>query len=122
MAETNGALLPSPEENLERKLEELNRQLAQLEVGDIVRLEKPYMPAFGMGDKQQGPFGFGIVAEILTVLPDGRTRSVSCYLYDPARRKIFMGPNNIPEYVDFHTSELELYKRATDSGYTSLPQ
>jgi hypothetical protein len=121
MPEANGTPLPDPNK-VQQQVEHLDRELAQVELADIVRLKKPYMPAFGMSDKQKGPFGFGIVAEILTVLPDGRTRNVSCYLYDPVRREIFMGPNNIPEYVDFHTSELVLFKRATDQGYTSLPQ
>src|SRR5262249_26316220 len=97
--------------------EEIDRQLAQVELADIVRLRK----AYGLKiDRQKGPFGFGIVAEILTVLPDGRTRNVSLYLYDPERKEIFLGPNGIPEFVDFHCSEIELYKRATDMGYCPL--
>lgn len=91
--------------------------LAQVELADIVRLRKPYMPS---GERQKGPFGFGIVAEILTVLPDGQTKIVSLYLYDPQRREIFLGPNGIPEFVDCHCSEFELYKRATDQGYCPL--
>ena len=108
-----------PSEALGHRLEEFDRQLAQVELGDIVRLKKPYGLKI---DRQKGPFGFGIVAEILTVLPDGRTHNVSLYLYDPRRKEIFMGPNNIPEFVDCHCSEIELYKRATDQGYTSLIQ
>lgn len=100
--------------------EHLDSCLTQVELGDIVRLHKPYMPTFGFGDRQRGPFGFGIVAEILTVLPDGRIRNVSLYLYDPDRREIFLGPNGIPEFVDHHCSEFVLYKRATDQGYASL--
>ncbi len=95
------------------------RLLAQVELGDIVRLKKPYQPVIGT-DRQPGPFGFGIVAEIIHVLPDGRTRNVSLYLYDPERREIFLGPNGICEFVDFHCSELELYKRATEQGYIPL--
>jgi hypothetical protein len=95
------------------------RPLAQVELGDIVRLRKPYEPGRGFLG-QKGPFGFGIVAEILTVLPDGRTRNVSLYLYDPERQEIFLGPNSIPEFVDFHTGELELYKRASEQGYVPL--
>lgn len=67
-----------------------------------------------------GPYSFGIVAEILTVLPDRRTRNISLHLYDPKARRIFLGPNSIPEYVDFHTSEFKLYKRATEQGYVPL--
>ncbi len=108
---------PSPEEKLERVLQELDRNLAQVELADIVRLKKPYRPG---GQRQHGPFGFGIVAEILHVLPDGRTRNVSLYLYDPDRKEVFLGPNGIPCFVDFHCSQIELYKRATDQGYTPL--
>ena len=93
--------------------------LAQVSLGDIVRLYKPYLPVRGM-DRQRGPFGFGIVAEILQLLPDGRTRNVSLYLYDPERREIFMGPNGIPEFVDHHCSEIVLYKRADEQGYIPL--
>ena len=95
------------------------RPLAQVELGDIVRLRKPYKPVVGT-DRQRGPFPLGIVAEILTTLPDGHTRNVSLYLYDPERREIFLGPNGIAEYVDFHCSEFELYKRANEQGYIPL--
>jgi len=91
--------------------------LAQVELADIVRLREPYMPR---GERQRGPFPLGIVAEILTILPDGRMRNVSLYLYDPERKQIFLGPNGIPEFVDFHCSEIELYKRATEQGYETL--
>jgi len=106
-----------PAGELRHELENLDRRLAQVELADIVRLKKPYGL---MIDRHKGPFGFGIVAEILTVLPDGRTRNVSLYLYDPERKEIFLGPNGIPEFVDFHCSEIELYKRATDLGYSPL--
>ena len=96
--------------------ESSERPLAHVELGDIVQLYKPYHPVRGL-DKQRGPFGFGIVAEILSTLPDGRTRNVSLYLYDPGRREIFMGPNGIAEFVDCHCSEFRLYKRATEMGY-----
>jgi hypothetical protein len=95
------------------------RPLTQVELGDIVKLRKPYQPVMGT-DRQRGPFGFGIVAEIIHVLPDGRIRNVSLYLYDPERREIFLGPNGIAEFVDFHCSEFDLYKQATEQGYTPL--
>ena len=60
------------------------------------------------------------MAVLLTVLEDGRVRSASLYLYDPARKELFMGPNGIPEFVDCHGSEFELYKRAEDMGYAPL--
>jgi hypothetical protein len=106
-----------PADELRDELEEIDRELAQVELADIVRLKKPYGLKI---DRRKGPFGFGIVAEILTVLPDGRTRNVSLYLYDPERKEIFLGPNGIPEFVDCHCSEIELYKQATDMGYTPL--
>jgi hypothetical protein len=106
--------------NTDRVLPDANDlPLAQVKPADIVRLYKPYEPVRGM-DKQRGPFRFGIVAEILQLLPDGRVRNVSLYLYDPVRKEIFLGPNSIPEFVDCHCSEFELYKRATDMGYTPL--
>lgn len=88
-------------------------------LADIVRLHAPYQPVRGQ-DRQHGPFGFGIVAELLNVLPNGQVRNASMYLYDPVRRELFMGPNGIPEFVDCHGSEFELYKRAEDQGYTPL--
>jgi hypothetical protein len=96
-----------------------NRPLAHVALGDIVRLRKPYSPALRTSD-HTGPFTFGIVAEILTVLLDGTTRNVSLYLYDPDQRTIYLGPNGIPEFVDFHTSEIELFKRAAEPGYSPL--
>jgi hypothetical protein len=95
------------------------RGLARVELADIVRLKKPFVCKIG---RQKVPFTFGIVAEIVAVLPDGRPRNVALYLYDPGRKEISMGPNNIPEVVDFHCSEIELYRRATDDGFTSLIQ
>jgi hypothetical protein len=108
-----------PEEELRRRLEHLDRDLTQVELADIVRLRKPYQTVRGQ-DRQRGPFGYGIVAEIIHILPDGRIRNVSLYLYDPDRKEIFLGPNGIPEFVDCHGSEFELYKRATDPGYSPL--
>jgi hypothetical protein len=93
--------------------------LPAVALADIVRLRVPYRPVCGL-DRQRGPFGFGIVAEILTMLPDGRVRNASLYLYDPARKEILLGPNGVPEFVDCHGSEFELYKRAEDMGYTPL--
>jgi hypothetical protein len=56
----------------------------------------------------------------VTVLPDGRTRNVSLYLYDPERAEIYLGPNGVTEFVDCHCSEFELYKRADEQGYAPL--
>ena len=93
--------------------------LPTVALANIVRLREPYQPVRGQ-DRQAGPFGFGIVAVLLTVLPDGRVRNASLYLYDQAWRELFLGPNGIPEFVDCHGSEFELYKRAEDDGYTPL--
>ena len=84
-----------------------------LKLGDIVRLRVPH------GTPKRS-FRFGIVAEMLSALPDGSIEEVSLYLYEPTTKEILLGPNHIPEYVDFHTSEFELYKRASDDGYVSL--
>jgi hypothetical protein len=93
--------------------------LPAVALADIVKLKVPYQPLRGQ-DKQCGPFGFGIVAELLMVLPDGQVRNASLYLFDPDRRELFLGPNNIPEFVDCHGSEFELYKRADEMGYIPL--
>ena len=117
MSNSHRDLEPDPAGEPRHALAAIDRELARVELADIVRLKKPYGLKI---DRQKGPFTFGIVAEILTVLPDGRTRNVSVYLYDPGRKEIFLGPNGTPEFVDFHCSEVELYKRATDMGYTPL--
>lgn len=113
-AAENGKL---PDADLPEVPEALDGERAHVALADIVRLKQPYQSRI---DRQKGPFGFGIVAEILSVRPDGRTHSVSLYLYDPQRREIFLGPNGIPEFVDCHCTEFVLYKRAADQGYLPL--
>jgi hypothetical protein len=95
------------------------RDLAQVRPGDIVRLKKPFVEKI---DRQKVPFPFGIVAEIVAVLPDGRPRNVGLYLYDPGRKEILLGPYGTPAVLDYHCSEIELYKRATDDSYPPLIQ
>jgi hypothetical protein len=85
--------------------------LAQAELADIVLLKKPF--ASSLGRQGGGPFRFGIVAEVVARLPDGRVRNVGLYLYDPVRKEISVGLYNTPEVVDFHCSRFVLYKRAT---------
>ena len=98
-----------------------DRPLAHVALADIVRLRKPYQPHRMSGlPEPVGPFSHGIVAEILSVLLDGTPRNVSLYLYNPDKGTLYLGPNGIPEFVDFHCSELELYKRASDQGYIPL--
>jgi hypothetical protein len=94
------------------------RDLARVELGDIVRLKEPFVEKIG---RQKVSFTFGIVAEIVATLPDGRTRNVCLYLYDPERKEIAFEPNGVPESVDFHCSEIELYRRATDSWWMTSP-
>jgi hypothetical protein len=57
---------------------------------------------------------------VLPVHADGTVGEASLYLYESKTRQILLGPNNIPEYVDFRAMEFELYKRATDDGYIPL--
>ena len=47
------------------------------------------------------------------------TPKVSLYLYDDEGR-LFMGPNNIPQYVDFCADEFEVWKVAVDIGYLRI--
>jgi hypothetical protein len=82
------------------------RDLAQVELGDIVRLKEPFVEKIG---RQKRSFTFGIVAEIVAVLPDGRPRNVSLYLYDPGRKEISLGPDGIPDFIDTHCSRIERF-------------
>jgi hypothetical protein len=99
-------------------------------------LKKPYKPAaFPQASKTDWPgFGYGIVVEILTtqMIVNGNAygnqhpRNISLNLYD-ATGQLMVEPTYIkaglciPSYVDFHVSELELYKIATESGYVPVP-
>ncbi len=60
-------------------------------------------------------FKWGIVVEHIDRNWRGEPK-VSLHLYDDEGR-LFMGPNNIPMYVDFVGSEFQVWKRATDIGY-----
>ncbi len=106
-----------------------------LTTGDIVKLKSPYKPdGFPQVKNPHWPgFGYGIVAEILTTqmivngaaYGDQHPRNVSLNLYD-ATGQMMIEPMYveaglcIPSYVDFHISELELYKIATESGYSPV--
>lgn len=92
-----------------------------MELADIVRLKQPYRVRMKLYGQQGCGFTHGIVAEILSRLPDGRTRSVSLYLYDPESRQLHIGPNGIPEFVDHGCGEFVLFKRATEMGYSPVP-
>ena len=103
-----------------------------LTTGDIVKLKEPYKPAdFPQAKNPDWPgFGYGIVVEILStqMIVNGEAygnqhpRNVSLNLYD-ATGQMMIEPTFveaglcIPTYVDFHVSELELYKIASETGY-----
>ena len=87
-----------------------------VELGGVVRLKELYRKGRG---KKVIEYRYGIVVEILHVTPRGKVRNVSCHLYTAAGR-IYLGPNSIPEFVDFFAAEYELYHRAKDMGYMPL--
>lgn len=107
-----------------------------LATGDIVRLKEPYRLADFPQAKHPDWKGFeyGIVVEILATqmlvngdhYGDEHPRNVSLNLYD-ATGQMMIEPTFveaglcIPSYVDFHISELTLYKIASESGYTPVP-
>ncbi len=100
--------------------------------GDIVKLKEPYKPADFPQTRNSDWLGFsyGIVVEILStqMIVNGEAygnqhpRNVSLNLYD-ATGQMMIEPTfveaglYIPTYVDFHLSELELYKIASETGY-----
>jgi hypothetical protein len=107
-----------------------------LTIGDIVKLKQPYKSAdfpFAKNADWRG-FEYGIVVEILTTqmvvngdrYGDEHPRNVSLNLYD-ATGQLMIEPTFveaglcIPSYVDFHISELTLYKIVSESGYIPVP-
>lgn len=107
-----------------------------LTLGDIVKLKTPYRPEEWVNRKPEDWKGFeyGIVVEIVScqftingerygdaLLP----RNVSLHLYD-ALGQLMIVPQflaqglMIPEYVDFHVSQLVLYKIASEMGYKTV--
>lgn len=103
-----------------------------LTTGDIVKLKQPYRPDdfAQLKDLAWKGFDYGIVVQILStqMLVNGESygnhhpRNVSLNLYD-ASGQLMIEPTFInaglciPSYVDFHISELVLYKIADESGY-----
>jgi hypothetical protein len=87
-----------------------------VELGDIVRFKEAYRTRVNRSEQL---YRYGIVVELLQVTPRGKVRNVSCHLYT-AEGQIYLGPNAIPQYVDFYASEYLLYKRAKDMGYVPL--
>jgi len=97
----------------------------EIELGDIVRLKHPYVPAVpgGRNNAIGGTFTHGIVVEIVSRQrgPDSRSRNVSLHLFNPLTRTMYLHPrgpgaNLLPEHVDFHVSELVLVHKA-EEGY-----
>jgi hypothetical protein len=108
-----------------------------LTCGDIVKLKEPYRPEEWVYRQPQTwkGFEFGIVVQIVSCqfsingdrYGDGQTpRNVSLHLYDAAGQ-LMIEPLYleqgllIPSYVDYHVSELVLYKIASESGYIPVP-
>ena len=105
--------------------------------GDLVKLKAAYKPADFPQAKDPDWLGFtyGIVVKILEtqLVVNGETygggypRRISLHLYDE-RGQLMIEPSFIagglfiPSYVDFHLSELELYKIASESGYLPVPE
>jgi hypothetical protein len=96
--------------------EPYDKEFPDVELGDIVRFHEPYTKRANKTDEE---YRYGIVVEILQITPRGKVRNVSCHLYS-ADGKIYLGPNDIPQYVDFYAKEYVLYKRAKDMGYIPL--
>jgi len=103
-----------------------------LTVGDLVKVKAPYRPEEWVRQKPDGwpGFEYGIVVEVTSTqmringnrYRQKTPRNVALHLYD-ATGQLMVHPEYIvagllvPSYVDFHLSELVLYKIATESGY-----
>jgi hypothetical protein len=111
----------------------------ELALGNIVRLNKPYatdrnlwhrIESYGrcrcgfefQSDRKEyllhledKGFKWGIIAEHVSRNAWG-VPVVSLHLYDDEGR-LLMGPNSIPEYVDFCAHEFQVWKVAMEMGY-----
>ncbi len=85
----------------------------ELSLGNVVRLKKPYR----VGRKAR-EYGYGIIAEHVGHNAAGHP-VVSLYLCDRGGQ-LLMGPNRIPEFVDYPAPELFLWKLAAEDGYLVL--
>ena len=86
----------------------------ELALGNIVKLNKPFRIDKGVyGEKVYATYG--IIAEHVSYNVRGNA-IVSLYLYTD-EGKLNMGPNNIPLFADFSTSEFTIHKIATKLGY-----
>lgn len=84
----------------------------ELSLGNVVKLKQPYRVGHG---QQVREFVFGVIAEHVGHNAWGHP-VVSLYLYD-ADGRLFLGPNSIPEFVDFPAAEFVLWKVAAEPGY-----
>jgi hypothetical protein len=88
----------------------------ELSPGDMVKLKDPY----------QGRYGYGVVVEVISHTRYGHPRNVSLHLYYD-EGQLYIKPLYVakglmvPNYVDFHVSELVWYRRASDQGYHTIP-
>jgi len=104
-----------------------------LTTGDIVKLKQPYRPQewVRLKPKDWTGFEFGIVVEIISsqFSVNGEAygdrqqpRNVGLHLYD-AGGQLMIYPDwlekglLVPTYVDFHLSQLILYRIANTDGY-----
>lgn len=109
-----------------------------LTTGDIVKLKKPYRPEewISLKPKDWRGFEFGIVVEIVSSQfsvngeaygNQQQPRNVSLHLYD-ASGQLMIYPQYlekgllVPTYVDFHLSELILYRIASQDGYETVTE
>ncbi len=109
-----------------------------LNTGDIVKLSQPYRPEEWVRIKPTDwrGFEFGIVVEIVShqFSVNGESygnhqqpRNVSLHLYD-ATGQLMIFPQYlekgllVPSYVDFHLSELVLYRVASQDGYETVTE
>lgn len=109
-----------------------------LTTGDIVKLKQTYRPEEWVliKDKAWRGFEFGIVVEIVSsqfsvndeAYGNGQQpRNVSLHLYD-ASGQLMIYPQYlergllVPTYIDFHLSELVLYRVATQDGYETVTE
>ncbi len=107
-----------------------------LTTGDIVRLKQPYRPEEWvlLKDETWQGFKYGIVVEIISsqFSVNGEAkgdrqqpRNVGLHLYD-AGGQLMIYPDwvekglLVPTYVDFHLSELILYRIANQDGYETV--
>jgi len=91
----------------------------EIERGDLVKLREAYL----------GRYTYGIVVAIVR---HSRNRGgsypcdLSLHLYDD-QGQLFIEPNYkakgliVPQYLDFHISELDWYRKASDHGQGSIP-